>query len=187
MEEYYEIQYVDQTYNGIFEVATYESCTFRNCNMESLKMGESKFIDCTFEECDLSNCDIHGTAFRNVRFASCKMIGLRFDTCNHFGLAMEMTSSVLDYCIFTKVDLRKCNLMACSLKDVDFAEANLQKIEMTNCTLTGAIFYDTNLIGADLRESTEIIINPRDNQILKMKISQSELIGLLSNYKLIVV
>lgn len=186
MEEYYEIEYRDLVYKETFEVAVFECCTFINCSMESLKLGESRFVDCRFEECDLSNCNIHGTAFRNVVFMACKMMGLRFDTCNYFGLSVDIRNSVLDYSVFAGVDLKKSKIDGCSLKDVDFTATDLQKIKMTNCTLNGATFDRSNLIGIDLRGTTGIRINPHNNQINKMKISQTELIGLLSDYQLIV-
>ena len=186
MEEHYEKEFKDITSDHTYQAALYESCTFINCSMESVKLGDSRFIDCRFEGCDLSNCNIHGTAFRNVVFISCKMMGLRFDTCHNFGLAMELRNSVLDYSVLTGVDLKKSNLDGCSLRDVDFSNTDLQNIGMTNCSLNGATFENTNLNGSDLRGSKDLFLDPRNNKILKMKISQSELIGLLGIYQLIV-
>ena len=186
MEEHYEQEFKDIAYNNTYQAALYESCTFINCSMESIKLGDSRFIDCRFEGCDLSNCNIHGTAFRNVVFMSCKMMGLRIDTCNAFGLSLEFNGCVLDYSIFADVDLRKSTLNNCTLLGVDFSGANLNKSKITNCSLNGATFNNTNLKESNLLGSTNIILDPLNNDIYKMKISQTELIGLLSDYHLLV-
>jgi len=73
----------------------------------------------------------------------------------------------------------------CSLKDVDFTEANLQNASLRNSQFDGAIFDRTDLKQADLRDSTGIILNPERNQIQKAKFSLHQASGLLSQYQII--
>ncbi len=67
----------------------YENCTFLSCNFANNDFSEYKFIGCVFQACNLSLTKLHKTAFQEVKFKDCKMLGLRFDTCHEFGLAFS--------------------------------------------------------------------------------------------------
>ena len=184
MEHHYEVEYNDISYSDGFDVAEYEACIFINCHFESTKLGESKFIDCRFEECNMSSCDVHTAAFRNVQFNKCKMIGIMFYTCNAFGLSMKYDGCVLDYSVLTDMDLRKTAFENCSLVEVDLSNANLNKSKLLNCNLSRATFASTDLSYADLRESIGFDIDPRNNNVNRLRISRSEIEGLLRAYDL---
>mgnify|MGYP006076932711 FL=1 len=64
----------------------FESCVLKNCSFAQLN-----FIGLTFEDYEFINCDFTGafineSAFREVSFVGCKMIGLNFESVNPFRL-----------------------------------------------------------------------------------------------------
>ena len=79
---------IDCTQNPLAK-GEYENCIFKNCNFSESNLSDFKFIDCEFIACNLSLAQLNGTAFRNVSFKDCKMLGLQFDHCNPFGLAFS--------------------------------------------------------------------------------------------------
>ena len=73
-----------------------------------------------------------------------------------------------------------------SLKEVDFAEADLTSASFVNCDMTGTLFDNTKLLKADLRTSYNFSIDPASNAIKGAKFSKEEVIGLLSKYDIII-
>ena len=65
-----------------------------------VSLAELVFIDCTFHNCDLSNVNLNNTAFQEVYFVNCKLLGLRFDTCKLFLLEFNFNSCTLNYASF---------------------------------------------------------------------------------------
>ncbi|OQA01529.1 MAG: hypothetical protein BWY70_00346 [Bacteroidetes bacterium ADurb.Bin408] len=57
----------------------YENCTFNNVVFTGQDFTGYRFTDCTFICCELSMFKTNGTAWRNVSFRDCKLLGLRFD------------------------------------------------------------------------------------------------------------
>ena len=87
-------QIQDKTFNrnNTLTIGEYENCIFNNCDFSESDLSEFKFIDCTFNSCNFSLTKIHKTAIRDVKFKDCKMLGLRFDICNEFGLSFSFDS-----------------------------------------------------------------------------------------------
>ena len=124
------------------------------------------------------------TGFQNISFDNCKLIGLRFDSCNSFLFTVNFQSCRLDFSSFYKVDLKRSNFQDCSLVEVDFANANLNKLVLKKCNLTNAIFEQTNLVETDFRTAINFNIEPTKNQLIKAKFSINSLPGLLRKYNL---
>ncbi len=184
MESKYEQSYKKIDYTNHFTIQECESCTFTHCNFEKVKLDAAKFIDCTFKECNLSSASMQMTALRNVTFINCKMIGIHFHSCNAFGLEITFNNCNLDYCTFTEMDLRKVNFDGCHMLEVDLSGANLSKSKITNCKLVRTAFQNTDLRECDITGSIGFQINPYENKIAKMRISRTEIEGLLNQFDL---
>ena len=89
------------------EKGEYEKCVFSQCDFSKANLSDFKFIDCEFKSCDLSLATIHGTAFRDVKFKDCKMLGVRFDHCNPFGLAFTFDNCILNHSSFSRIKIKK--------------------------------------------------------------------------------
>lgn len=178
----------DQVFNGseinpiLPDKGEYEGCTFNGCKFTGL--ANCTFNECTFNECDLSLAKINNTAFRDVTFNACKLLGLHFDYCNKMLFSAHFNQCILNLSSFYQCILKNSGFKYCQLVEVDFAEANLSGVTLTNCELSGALFDQTNLEKADLRNSYNFTIDPETNRIQKARFSATTLHGLLRKYNL---
>ncbi len=184
--------YADQVFKGIdftneeFEMADYEFCRFINCQFPKVNISECVFIECEFEGCDISMANLAGTAFRDVKFTECKLMGLQFDQCNAFGFSVKFNSCNLNLSSFFQVKMAGTELINCSLQEVDFSRAVLSKATFDNCDLLRVVFDGTKLLKADFRSAYNFIIDPESNQIQGAKFALQGLPGLLQKYGIVV-
>jgi len=160
----------------------YENCIFNGCDFSEKDLSGYKFTECVFNDCNLSLAKLNKTAFQDVKFNGCKMLGLRFDTFNEFGLSFWFNNFLLNHSSFYKAKIKKTNFINSQLKETDFAEADLYNSIFDNCDLERAIFDQTILEKADLRTSYNYCINPESNKIKKAKFSILGVVGLLDKY-----
>jgi len=164
----------------------YENCTFTACNLSACDLSSNSFIECTFTGCNLSTANIAGVAFRDVHLKDCKMLGLHFETCDHFLFSASFEHCVLNLSSFYKMNLKKQSFKHCSLQEVDFAEADLTAAVFDHCDLLKASFDRTILEKSDFRTATNYSINPNNNKIKKAKFSMPEAAGLLDVFDVVI-
>lgn len=178
--------YHDQSYKGLesLEKADYENCQFTSCTFKEQDLSGYTFTECEFEACDLSMAKVIDTAFRDVQFVDCKILGLRLESCNSFLLSFEFTDCVLNFSSFYGLNLKETRFNNCKLHDVDFVESNLKGSVFDSCDLKGAMFENTTLEKADLRTSQGFSINPEINTLRQAKFSKENALGLLGKYNI---
>ncbi len=162
----------------------YENCTFVNCDLTEGDFTGFKFIDCVFEGCNLSMIKPAATAFQEVKFKDSKMLGIRFDIANGFGLAFSFENCRLDHSSFFRLRLRKTKFRNCDMEGVDFGEADLSEAVFENTNLRQAIFDNSVLEKADFRTASGFSIDPERNRLKKARFAQSGLAGLLDKYQI---
>mgnify|MGYP003117681470 CR=1 FL=1 len=162
----------------------YELCTFTSCDFSNSELSKIKFIECEFVGCNLSSVNIFGASFQEVKFMDCKMLGLRFDLCDSFGLAIDFSNCQLDHSSYYRVKLTNSRFLNCTLKDIDLSEADLTKVLVDKCDLSGAIFDRTNLEKADFSSAFNYSIDPENNKIKAASFSLPAITGLLDKYQL---
>jgi len=160
----------------------YEECLFSNCNFSDCDLSGFSFSNCEFSDCNLSLAKLEKTALQDITFNNSKMLGLQFDRCNQFGIALSFTNCVLNHSVFYKTKIKKTFFINCQLQEADFTECDLNNSVFDNCDLTGATFEYTNLEKADFRSSWGYSINPENNRIKKARFTLSGLAGLLEKY-----
>jgi uncharacterized protein YjbI with pentapeptide repeats len=96
---------------------------------------------------------LNRTGLRDIKFRSCKMLGLHFENCNEFGLSVNFEYCNLSQSSFYKTKLKKQIFNNIKLQEVDFTECDLSGSVFDNCDLSGATFKNTILEKADLRVS----------------------------------
>ncbi len=69
------------------------------------------------------------------------------------------------------------------MTECDFYDCNLKESIMDNCDIKGVIFESTNLFKADLRNSYNLLIDIRNNNINKAKFNNSQASGLLAAWE----
>src|SRR3954463_255111 len=75
----------------------YEYCKFINCDLSNSNLNNFKFSECEFINCNLSLAKLSKTVLRDITFKECKMLGLQFDSCNPFGLALRFENCNLTH------------------------------------------------------------------------------------------
>lgn len=165
-----------------FETGEYDRCTFVNCDLSHVDLSDCKFDECTFIKCNLSVVKLKLTALREVNFKDCKLLGLRFDDCNEFGLSVSFDTCVLNLSSFYKTRMIKTIFKNCQLKETDFTECDLTSAVFDNCDLSSATFDHSNIEKADFRTSYNYSIDLENNKIKKAKFSYSGILGLLDKY-----
>jgi uncharacterized protein YjbI with pentapeptide repeats len=128
--------------------------------------------------------NITNTAFQDVKFNECKMLGLKFETCKNFGLSFTFNHCSLNHSSFFKLELRKTIFNHCLLFETDFSEANLTESIFNACDLNNALFYHSTLIKSDFRTAFNFAIDPEKNKLNKAKFSLDGLSGLLLKYNI---
>ena len=174
----------DKTFerNDTLKEGEYENCIFKHCNFANSDLSGFVFVDCSFISCNLSLTNLKNTAFRDVKFTDCKMLGLRFDACNPFGLSFYFETCQLNHSSFYKTKIKKTVFKNSQLEESDFAETDLTSALFENCNLTLAAFDQTILEKADFRTSYNYSIDPEKNRIKKARFSISSISGLLNKY-----
>ena len=114
------------------------------------------------------------------------MAGLRFDTCNQFGLSFNFNDCSLNHSVFYKIKIKNTVFNNCKLNEADFTGCDLTGSVFSKCNLERAIFENTILEKADLRTAFNYSIDPDANRIKKAKFSIGQIAGLLSKYDIII-
>ena len=164
----------------------YDRCFFKGLNFLDQDLSSYSFNDCTFHDCNFSMAKLINTAFRDVKFKGCKLMGLRFEDCNPFGLSFLFEDSTLNHATFFQVKMRKTVFKNSSLLEVDFSEADLAESIFHDCPLSLAVFNRTNLEKCDFRTAFGYSIDPETNRLKNARFSTSGISGLLDKYNLII-
>lgn len=168
---------------SILATLTFEECTFTRCTFSDATFDHCKFIDCTFAACDLSNIKIKASKFQGVTFNECKVIGVdwtRADWPRYAAPAkLAFRKSVLDYSSFFDLDLQEIVMEECKVRHVDLRQGNFTRANFTYSDFAEALFGKTKLAGADFSESTNYVMDIRDNQIKGARFTRTEASGLL--------
>jgi len=164
------------------EKGEYENCVFKQCDFSNTNLSEFKFSNCEFISSNLSLAVLTKTAFRDVTFNECKILGLHFENCNEFGLSFTFESCQLNHSSFYKTKIKKTIFKNSLLKEVDFTECDLTASIFENCDLNNATFDNTIIEKVDFRTAFNYSINPELNRIKKAKFSIEGISGLLSKY-----
>ncbi|MEZ5044675.1 MAG: pentapeptide repeat-containing protein [Saprospiraceae bacterium] len=177
----------------------YESKTFKSQDYSETKIRKKEFVDCTFIDCNFANCDFLGTQFidcefnscnfslakfvetglKNVHFIHSKLMGIDFQYCSDFLLAMSFDDCSLEFTNFYQKKLTNTTFRDCNIEKADFSEANLTGSSFLDCDLTNAVFDHSILTQVDFRTARYYQIDPSRNTIKKAKFSREGLAGLL--------
>jgi uncharacterized protein YjbI with pentapeptide repeats len=178
----------DQTYRGVdfkenpLPKGEYENCSFAGCDFSNVNLAGLNFIGCKFTGCNLSLAALTKTAFQRVQFKDCKMLGLRFEACNPFGLSSGFENCGLNHSSFYRLKVKQTVFKNCQLQETDFTEADLTGAVFDHCDLARATFARTVLEKADFRTAYHYSLDPEANRIRKARFSLPQVVGLLGKY-----
>lgn len=167
-------------------IGEYENCVFDNCDFSNSDISGINLVECIFTNCNLSLVKLNKTSLQNIQFKYCKIMGVRFDTCNPFGLSISFHNCQLNHSSFYKLKLKKTIFTNCHLQETDFTEADLSNAVFENCNLMQAIFLQTNLEKVDFRTAYNYSIDSERNTMKKAKFAIAGVIGLLHKYDILI-
>jgi fluoroquinolone resistance protein len=140
------------------------------------------FVDCRFDGCNLSMARLCNTTFRDIKFNSCKMLGMHFQKCNGFGLSASFEKCNLNHSSFYGTKFKKTIFKNSSLQEVDFTACDLSGSVFDSCDFAKARFDAAVLEKADFRSSFNYSIDPERNKMKNAKFSLPGVVGLLEKY-----
>lgn len=178
--------FLDREFSNIntLEPGEYESCKFINCNFAECDLSKFEFINCQFINCNLSLIITYKTHFRDVHFATCKMLGIRFNDSQNVGLSISFNNCLLNHSTFYNLKIRKTDFVNCQMHECDFSETDLRESIFNNCDLFNTQFDRSNLESCDFRNSYNYRIDPETNKIRNAKFSLLGVKGLLTKYQI---
>jgi hypothetical protein len=184
------VNFEDKTFENIdfahrkLGVVEYEKCAFVHCDFSGADLSNARFSACEFTSCNLSNPKTAKTGLHNVTFKGCKLLGVHFEQCNAFLLSMQFENCRVDFCSFTRLNLRKTRFKECTFHEADFAEADLTGSLFDHCDLARTTFSNTLLEKVDFRTSYNFSIDPERNRLKKARFSLAGVPGLLQKYEI---
>ncbi len=164
----------------------YDSVVFTDCNFAKADLSNVSFIDCTFNSCDMGLAKVANTAFKSVEFVNCKLLGVDFARCKDFLLSFSFDTCILDYASFYKKKMKKTLFKDCSIKEVDFSEAELTESKFVNCDLSLSVFQQSIIEKVDFRTAFNFGIDLEVNKAKNARFSAADLRGLLLKYPIII-
>lgn len=153
-----------------------EKLRFEGCVIEGALLAEAMlrrciFEDCTFVRCDLSLAKVHESAFRDVRFEHCKVVGVDFTTAYPLGFSVRFESCAASYASFAGLSMRGLQMLRSKVHEASFDGADLRESCFAHTDLLGARFVDADLRGADLADALHVVVDPRHAKLKATKMS----------------
>lgn len=93
--------------HDILPSGEYDNCTFEMCDFSGVNLSYFDFDSCIFLGCNFSVTKISNASFRNISFTDCKIMGLHFETANHFLFSVSFANCVMNLSSFSKMKMKK--------------------------------------------------------------------------------
>lgn len=160
----------------------YINCIFRNCRFANANFTDCRFTECHFENCDLSNAQVSGTAFQEVGFSGCRLLGIAWEDCKPLLLELRFEKCQLDYGVFGGLPLEGAAFLHCSIREADFTGTLLKGTDFSGSDLTDTRFEGAQLQDADFRTAENFNIHPAHNNLKGARFAAHQAWRLLQGY-----
>jgi len=163
----------------------FSKCKFTNCDFSNITFEDCDFENCFFENCNLASLKVKYSRFSDVKFKSCKMIGIVWDEASlPFSITCE--DSNISYSSFYGMKLKKMKIHKCIAHDVNFSEADMQLSRFNHTDLQNSMFLNTNLTKANFENAFNYNgIDLINGKIKKAVFSMPEALVLFRNFDII--
>lgn len=163
----------------------YYKCKFVSCDFSNIQINETCFNECRFYSCNFTLAKF-SQCLIDVSFLDCKVAGADFSGIRRFSRGISFVDSVLNYSIFTAVELKKLSFLNCMMDSVSFDDADIVGSKFDNCNLINSSFIGTNLENADFSTSFNFCIVPEKCKLKKTVFSENTLRGLVSHLNILI-
>lgn len=166
---------------------TFTDCVFERCAFSDAQLLLCTFANCLFRDCDLSLINPEGSAFVQVRFEACKVIGVNWTVANwdSYLSGIHFVDCSVNYATFIGLDLKGITLKRCVAWEADFAEANLTGADCTKTDFRDSRFLHTDLTEVDFTGASNYAIAANLNTLKKTQFSLPEAMNLLHSLDII--
>ena len=165
---------------------TFEHCRFYKCSLKGSFFDDCNFEKTVFEECDISLIKFKDTSFSEVTITNCKAIGIAWHTANN-PLSIKFLQSKISFSSFYGKSYKKGQFINCIAEEVDFTNCNLSLSNFEGTDCRNAVFFNTDLSGANFAGALNYTIDIAINKIKKAKFSLPEALSFLNNLGIIIV
>lgn len=167
----------------VLEGVEFEACRFERAVLEGAVLRDCTFTDCVFTGCNLNRIDVGGSRFSDTTFEGCTALAVAWTRTRAASLSArpwDFARCRLDLGSFQEAPVAGSRFVDCSMRDADFAGADVARVEFTGSDLTGALFVATDLRGADLVNASGYAFDPSENRVRGMRVEAVAAGGLLS-------
>lgn len=185
------LYYIDEEFKDLsliedkFIDKEFVNCTFRYCDFTKTAFDACLFEDCTFEQCELNMIGVADSRFRNCTVLESRALGIDWERVS-MPFKINFKYSLLNHCLFWRVDLQQCSFLSCQLQEVLFEQSLLQKVKLIDCDFAGASFKDCDLSGADFSQAQNYNLDLRLNKAKKAIFTMPEAIALLQGLDVVI-
>lgn len=169
--------------SGGISCGIYEECIFDGCDLTGADLSDSRFYGCEFIECNLCNTLFDRCRLSDVSFKNCKITGVRFDAVDALIVTIGFSSSTLDVCDFTGMNLKGISIKESRVRECFFEDADLSESVLTDSDFEKTRFFHTDMQKSDLRGSFNLDIDPTQNNVKGACFSYPGVMGLLAPFE----
>lgn len=172
--------FVEETLSGALGGTALKAMEFDGCTFDGARMGEGRLFGASFTEChfvdsDLSMADLTNTSFASCRFERCKLLGVAWGRLGPSGLGQPyFTECKLDMGSFQRAKAERWVFERCSLVDVDFTDAKVQRSRFTDCDLSGTRFVSSDLRDVNMKGSHGYVVDLRTCQTAGLRLTPDD-------------
>ncbi len=186
----YEIENIDKIFTKSkdkhLDKKKFEDCRFLNCNFVGTDFRDTYFIDCIFENCDLSLAKINGAKIHRVEFIGCKLAGWNFSRVNKILLSVDFDKCKIQQSDFSDIKLKNKKFIHCDVSDTDFSGCDLSGSNFHKTKFKNCFFQNCDLRECDFSKAEDFVINPLSNKLRKAKFDYPGVLGLVSEFGIII-
>lgn len=182
-ERYADVRFVGVRLGGTLEGAHFRDCIFEECDLRTLRLVDCEFNDTDLLGCDMRLLDVQGSRFGGVTLEACHVVGVEWHRASISAerpLEVDAQDSILSFCSFVGLDLRKRRFEGCTMHEVLFEACDLRDASLRHSDLAGAQFEGCDLRGADLRAARNYAIVASANRVEGVRAALPDAAGLLA-------
>ena len=182
-ERYADVRFVGVRIGGTLQGAHFRDCVFEECDLHELRLVDCELNDSDLLGCDMRLLDVQGSRFGGVTLEACHVVGVEWHRATTSGerpLEVDAQDSILSFCSFVGLDLRKRRFEGCTMHEVLFETCDLRDASLRHSDLAGAQFSGCDLRGADLRTARHYAIVASANRVEGLRVTLPHAAGLLA-------
>jgi len=163
-------------------------CTFVRCRFNETTFRMCRFVNCTFKNCDLSLMHVPGSSFSETAFEDSKVVGVDWTEASwRFLSSISFLRCMINYSIFTDMDLHGTRIERCVAEEVDFRGTNLTGANLSHTDFFESFFKHTVLDEADFSHARNYKIDVNLNKLKGAKFMLPDAIALLRSLDIVLV